>query len=67
MIKCPVCGSTAQVKLVCPPFISKDEQVLTEGFDCGCGWHFSVEYKRNDNGMWEHYWTCLDYTLRKGE
>ena len=67
MIKCPNCGSTAQVKLVCPPFISTNKQVLIEGFDCGCGCHFSIEYQRNDSGVWEHYWTCTDYILKKGE
>lgn len=65
MVKCPNCGSTAQVKLVCPPFISDNGQVLTEGFDCGCGCHFSVEYKRNNEGFWEVYWVCHEYTEKK--
>lgn len=40
MVKCPNCGSTAQVKLVCHSFISNNRQILTEEFECGCGCHF---------------------------
>lgn len=65
MIKCPNCGSTAQVKLVCQPFISVNTLYLTEGFECGCGAHFSVEYERNEKGTWEHYSTFIDYIVKK--
>ena len=60
-MKCPNCGSTAQVRNTYPPTISNNREVLIEGFTCGCGCHFSVEYQRNNKGVWEHYWTCVDY------
>ena len=61
MIKCPHCGSTAQVKRECEPFIRKGDTTLVEGFSCGCGCHFSHEYKRSDEGFWRLYWICEDY------
>jgi len=65
MIKCPHCGSTAQVRKTYNPTVSDNEEILTEGYICGCGCHFSVEYKRNDEGLWEHYWTCVEYVKAK--
>ena len=61
MVKCPNCGSTAQVKLACKPFISTWTEMLTEGFSCGCGCHFRQEYTRNDQGQWEFYSQMIDY------
>ena len=55
MMKCPHCGSTAQVKSSCDPIISKVNGNLLEGFYCGCGCEWEVEYARNENGYWELY------------
>lgn len=55
MIKCPHCGSTAQVKSNGNPIISKVSKFLVEGFHCGCGCEWEVEYERNENGFWEVY------------
>ena len=55
MIKCPHCGSTAQVKSNGNPIISKNTGYLIEGFRCGCGCEWEVEYERNDKGFWEFY------------
>lgn len=65
MIKCPHCGSTAQVKLSCDLILSDNGEVVTEAGTCGCGCHFSVEYKRNNEGFWEAYWVSVDYIERK--
>jgi hypothetical protein len=44
MNRCPVCGSTAQVRLVW-----QDKDLLThyhyKEFKCGCGCHFMVTYE----------------------
>ena len=55
MIKCPRCGSTAQVKSNGNPIISKNTDHLIEGFHCGCGCWWEVEYVRNGRGYWEYY------------
>ena len=55
MIKCPHCGSTAQVKSNDNPRISKKTELLTEGFHCGCGCEWEVDYARDVNGYWEVY------------
>ena len=55
MMKCPHCGSTAQVKSNGDPIISKVNGNLLEGFHCGCGCEWEVEYARNENGYWEVY------------
>lgn len=57
MIKCPHCGSTAQVKYNCEPRLSyaTNMKTLIEGFHCGCGCEWEVEYARNENGYWEIY------------
>ncbi len=65
MIKCPHCGSTAQTKLVCIPTISPNALYLTEGWECGCGAHYSVEYERNEQGVWEHSATFVDYIVKE--
>ena len=62
MIKCPHCGSTAQVKSNGNPIISKVNGNLLEGFHCGCGCEWEVEYARNENGYWEVY---LEFTIRE--
>lgn len=65
MMKYPHCGSTAQVRAACAPFVSGIDSLLKEGFDCGCGAHFSVEYQRNEEGIWEHYSTFVDFVRGK--
>lgn len=63
MLKCPYCGSTSQVKVEREPFISKTEEIptLKEEFECGCGCHFSLEYRRDERGFWEFYTLFIDY------
>lgn len=54
MIKCPNCGSTAQVRSNGNPKINTvDKDILVEGFHCGCGCEWEVDYARNENGYWE--------------
>ena len=55
MIKCPNCGSTAQIKLVCEPKITAQGMSLVEEFACGCGTHITIEYRRTAGGYWRHY------------
>lgn len=44
MIRCPYCGSTAQVKLTWEePFAEKDTEHIRE-FECGCGCVFEATY-----------------------
>lgn len=63
MIKCPHCGSTAQVKLNCEPRLScANKEILIEGFHCGCGCEWEVEYTRDENGYWEVY---AEFTTRE--
>ena len=64
-IKCPHCGSTAQVKQTYLPTLSDNGQVVTEGFVCGCGCHFAHEYQRNDDGFWEISWCDVEYIEKK--
>lgn len=53
MMKCPHCGSTAQVKSLGYPTPYKyDNTILTEGFHCGCDCVWEVEYERNSEGFW---------------
>ena len=66
MKKCPNCGSTAQVRLVTTPMPSLSApDLLVEGWSCGCGCHFSTEYKRNDEGILEFYANFIDYIAEK--
>jgi hypothetical protein len=60
-MKCPYCGSTAQPKLTCPPFISRETKLLTEGWTCGCGCHFIIEYRRNSKGIWNFHNKYIEY------
>lgn len=55
MMKCPHCGSSAQVKSNGNPIISISTGYLVEGFHCGCGCEWEVEYERNEKGYWEYY------------
>ena len=55
MMKCPHCGSSAQVKSMGGPIISRTSGFLVEGFYCGCDCEWEVEYERNENGYWEVY------------
>ena len=66
MKKCPNCGSTAQVRLTTPlrPSLSTPG-FMVEGGECGCGCHFSTEYKRNDKGILEFYADFIDYIAEK--
>ena len=61
MIKCPNCGSSAQVKVESSPKLSDNKQVLTVGLVCGCGCHFNMDHERNDIGIWEHNWTFIKW------
>lgn len=51
MIKCPRCGSSAQVKLNPTAVVSSNQEVLTLGCECGCGCHFTVDYYTD-----EYFW-----------
>ena len=42
MAKCPVCGSTAQVKKNIP-FTDKDGNYINQEYYCGCGCYFDDE------------------------
>ena len=50
MVKCPNCGSTAQVNLVaCDNLGDKDTARLHEvyqHYECGCGCSFYIEWER---------------------
>ena len=48
MVKCPYCGSTAQVKLNGTATLSDNQQYLTLGCSCGCGCEFTVDYYVDD-------------------
>ena len=55
MIKCPICGSTAQLTREPIAHISKG---LLEPWKCGCGAHISVFYRREQA-------ICRDYETGK--
>ena len=67
MFRCPHCGSTAQVKTTFAPTLSDNEKVLTEGFECGCGCHFTTEYYRGYEGAWTHRFTNVEWIERREE
>lgn len=67
MIKCPRCGSTAQVKSNGNPIISKTSHLFVEGFHCGCGCWWEVEYVRNEKGYWEYYNECITHIEKPKE
>lgn len=43
IVKCPYCGSTAQVKEKCSTHI--DDKTITVTYECGCGTIFVNEYE----------------------
>ena len=45
MVKCPYCGSTAQVKLNDKAILSDNKEYLSLGAECGCGCQFILDYK----------------------
>jgi hypothetical protein len=54
-VRCPHCGSTAQVRSKGDPFISCiNSGRLIDGFYCGCGCEWEHEYERNEEGLWEY-------------
>ena len=54
MIKCPNCGSTAQVHLI-KEYWSKISQSSNKHYNCGCGCVFYIEKMSNGiiNGGWQ--------------
>ena len=60
-MKCPNCGSSAQVRSTGAPTLSVNELVLTENFTCGCGAYFSTYYERNEERTWEWSWTHIHF------
>ncbi len=48
MIKCPNCGSSAQIKLLChDTFIWRNTVTVYLTYKCGCGRHFSTSIAMN--------------------
>jgi hypothetical protein len=47
MVKCPYCGSSAQVKEN-TPFISREGQYIDAKYKCGCGCYFDTESDLDD-------------------
>ena len=60
-MRCPHCGSTAQVRSTGAPTLSSNELVLTENFTCGCGAYFSTDYERNSEGAWEWHFVTIHF------
>lgn len=60
-MKCPNCGSTAQVRSTNAPILSDNKLVLYERFSCGCGCLFDIEYKKNAEDIWEWYSTFIHF------
>ena len=65
-MKCPNCGSTAQVRMECEPKLIDNDEILMEGLFCGCGYHFEVRYARNENGFWTVQSIIDNYKVKKG-
>ena len=66
MIKCPHCGSSAQVKSNGNLKSSiLNENILVEGFYCGCGCKWEQEYERNEKGHWKYLSTFINYTPKE--
>lgn len=59
-IKCPHCGSTAQVKLSPTARLSDNQAYLTLGAECGCGCNFTVSYNIS-----EYEEVYIEYIERK--
>ena len=49
MIKCPHCGSSAQVRKESTYFAWEDDALIIL-YICGCGAQFRAEYKENAEG-----------------
>ena len=49
MVKCPHCGSTAQIKPNGRTQISSNHLNIIEPYICGCGHHFTVLQSREEN------------------
>lgn len=49
MIKCPHCGSTAQIKPNGKIQISSNHLYTIEPYTCGCGCHFTVLQSREES------------------
>lgn len=60
MIKCPHCGSSAQVKLSPTARLSDNQAYLTLGAECGCGCNFTADYY-----VPEPQWINIEYIERK--
>ena len=45
MIKCPNCGSSAQVKQVWTNYYNEYTQNLVNEYTCGCGCQFTMVFK----------------------
>ena len=55
MIKCPNCGSTAQVRMG-EPTLSRNKSYITLPCECGCGCHFDLDYAVEEFGScFTHY------------
>lgn len=61
MVKCPNCGSTAQVKLI-QEYWSKISHSTCKHYACGCGCVFQIE--NWTNGTIHGYWQIKE---KKGE
>lgn len=54
VVRCPICGSTVQVKQVGNPTLSDNRLILSERFICGCGTDFELMYERDPvEGDWK--------------
>lgn len=47
MIKCPNCGSTAQIRMG-EPALNRNKCYITLSCECGCGCHFDLDYDVED-------------------
>lgn len=52
MVKCPNCGSTAQVRKY-KEIVSADRTEIKEFYSCGCGCWFKNHFERNFNGEYD--------------
>ena len=58
MIKCPNCGSTAQVRKG-EPTISRNKFYITLPCECDCGCHFDLDY------YVENFYSCTTHYVDK--
>ena len=48
IVRCPYCGSTAQVKReLVVPSESADNEIVSIHYTCGCGCHFAEQYRHS--------------------